>query len=122
LGSPEQADPSPSGYDDKEATMTDQPTLEVVIDTIDEDVIRSIEETMSTIESERWKNARDIVTVLTIASSAVALVNALLTLKDRLAGETRALRVTVKNTDREEVDLTSATREDLERLLAERKD
>jgi hypothetical protein len=100
--------------------MPDESTLEVVIDTTDEDVIRFVEETMSTVEPQRWKNTRDIMTVLTIASSAVALVNALLALKDKLAAEAEALRVTVKNTDRDEIDLATATRADLERLLAER--
>jgi hypothetical protein len=100
--------------------MADDVMLEVHIDVVDEARLGEIESGLAAVNPQRWRSSRDIGTVITIASSAVGLINALLTLKDRIMTELHPPKIEVKNEDREAVDLASATREDLERLLLQR--
>lgn len=95
-----------------------QPTLELAIDTVDDESVQTIEQELVEVAPQRWPATRDIVTIITIASSAVALIEALLSLRERLLAQRHAPKVTVKNAEREEVVLIAATRADLERLLA----
>ena len=94
--------------------------LEVQIDTVDEERVRRVEAELDDVQPQRWRSARDIGTVITVASSLVGLVNALLVLKDRMTADRDAPTVRVRNAQREEVDLAQATREDLERLVEAR--
>jgi hypothetical protein len=100
--------------------MPEDVMLEVHLDVVDEDRLGLIESELASVNPQRWRSSRDIGTVITIASSAVGLINALLILKDRIMTEIHPPKVAVKNEEREEVDLASASREDLERLLLQR--
>lgn len=97
--------------------MPAEHTIEVQIDTVDEERIRRVETELEDVQPQRWRSARDIGTVITIASSLVGLVNSLMILKDRLAADRDAPSVKVRNAQRDEVDLAQATREELEQLL-----
>ena len=101
--------------------MPDEHRLEVQIDTVDEERVRRVEAELDDVQPQRWRSARDIGTVITVASSSASgPVNALLVLKDRMTADRDAPTVRVRNAQREEVDLAQATREDLERLVEAR--
>ena len=98
--------------------MTDTVTLELAIDTKDEETLRVIEATLSDVAPERWPDNRDIVTIIAIASSAITLVNALLDLKKRLKKELKSPpSVIIRNADRVELSLPDVTEETLRVLI-----
>lgn len=98
--------------------MPEEELLEVAVDTVDDEVLTDLEDAMPDVKIDRWQSTRDIGTILTLASTSVGLINALLTLKDRLLAHAHPPNVTVKNAERDEVVLLTASREDLERLLS----
>lgn len=100
--------------------MSEEMMLEVHVDVVDDERLAQIETDLAPVNPQRWRSSRDIGTVITIVSSGVGLINALLTLKDRIMAELHPPKVEVKNENREAVDLASASREDLERLLLQR--
>jgi len=102
--------------------MTEETMLEVVIETKDEDLVREVEAAIADANPTRWKDTRDILTVITIVSSSVGLVNSLLTLKDHLAKRRDAPRVVVRNADRDACDLADAEPDELDALVAGRPD
>jgi hypothetical protein len=60
-----------------------------------------------------------VVTILTIAASAVALVNALLDLKKRLSKpDTPPPTIVIKNVDRLELNMADASAESLQELIS----
>ncbi|TDU84452.1 hypothetical protein EV138_6923 [Kribbella voronezhensis] len=98
--------------------MADEVTLEIEIDTTDEATVRAIEQALAEVEPQRWDQTREVVTILTIAASAVALVNALLDLKKRLSKpDTPAPTIVIKNLNRLELNMSEATPETLRELL-----
>jgi len=103
--------------------MADDVTLEIEIDTTDEETVRAIEEALAELEPQRWDQTRELVTILTIAASAVALVNALLDLKKRLSKpETPPPTIVIKNVNRLELNMTEATEETLRELIEDPSD
>jgi len=97
--------------------MPDDVTLELEIDTTDEETIHLIEQALAEASPQRWDQSREIVTILTIAASAITLVNALLDLKKRLSKpDTPPPTITIKNLDRLELTLTDTTEESLKSL------
>ncbi|WP_112239895.1 hypothetical protein [Kribbella monticola] len=98
--------------------MADEVTLEIEIDTTDETTVRAIEAALAEVEPQRWDQTREVVTILTIAASAVALVNALLDLKKRLSKpDTPAPTIVIKNLNRLELNMSDATPETLRELI-----
>jgi hypothetical protein len=99
--------------------MANDVTLEVVVNTKDETIIRDIEETMAGVSPQRWKDTRDIVAIITITSSVVELINALLTLKEKSSSHPEAPKIVIKNINRAEIELSGATEENLKALIDE---
>jgi hypothetical protein len=98
--------------------MADTVTLELAIDTKDEDTLRAIEDALSDVAPERWPDTREIVTIIAIVSSAITLVNALLDLKKRLSKEVPSPpSIVIRNADRVELTLPNATEETLRALI-----
>lgn len=98
--------------------MADDVTLEIRIETTDEVTVRAIEEALAEVEPRRWNQTREVVTILTVAASAVALVNALLDLKKRFSKPgTPPPTVVIKNVNRLELSMTDATPERLRELI-----
>lgn len=102
--------------------MSTQPRLEVIVDTKDEKALRAVEEALAGADPQRLEDTRDILTVLTIASSAAGPFNALLTSTTALPRGRTPPGVTVKNADCEELDLAHASREQPEALITGRPD
>lgn len=93
-------------------------TLELVIDSKDEQTLRAIEQALGGVDPQRWPETRDVMTIITVASSTVALVNALLDLRSKLAKKgTPAPSVVIKNVNRMELALPEASKETLEALI-----
>jgi hypothetical protein len=98
--------------------MADDVKLEIEIDTTDEATVRAIEDALAEVEPQRWPQTREVVTILTIAASAVALVNALLDLKKRLSKpDEPPPTVVIKNVNRLELNLSDVTPETLQQLI-----
>jgi hypothetical protein len=89
--------------------MNDEQMLEVRIESQDPDLIAEVESALAEVNAKRWEKTRDLVTVLSIASSAVALVTALLDLKERLEKKAAATKVYVLNVDRKQLAIAEAT-------------
>ena len=103
--------------------MADDVTIELEIDTTDEGTIRAIEEALAGVEPQRWDQSREILTILTVAASAVALVNALLDLKKRLSKpDLPAPTIVIKNVNRLELNMSDATPETLRELIEDSSD
>jgi hypothetical protein len=99
--------------------MSDEPVrLELSIDSVDDATIESVIAALGNVEVARNRPARlpDPLTVLTIAGTAVALVNELLTLRDRLIAGRSAPDVVVRNRRGDAVILSEATLDDLTAL------
>jgi len=92
--------------------------LELAIDTVDEETVRAIEEALGDVSPERWPQTREIVTIITIAASTVALINALLDLKAKLSKKGLAPpTIVIRNVERLELALPDATKTSLEALI-----
>ncbi len=87
--------------------MSGEVTLELAIDTKDEQTLRE---------------TRDILTIITIASNAVALVDALLSLKSRFHQQQATPPIVIKNVNRLELTLPNATPESLRELISDSED
>lgn len=99
--------------------MSDEPVrLELSIDSVDDATIESVIAELGNVEVARNRPARlpDPLTVLTIAGTAVALVNELLTLRDRLIAGRSTPGVVVRNHRGDAVILSEATLDDLTAL------
>ena len=98
--------------------MSEEQLLEVRIESQDPALIAEIEAALKTVNAKPWEKTRDLTTVLTIASSAVALINALLDLKERLKKKPEAAaKVYVVNADRSQLTVAEATEVDLKNLI-----
>jgi hypothetical protein len=97
--------------------MSGDVTLELAIDTKDEQTLRAIEEALGDVGPRRWPETRDILTVITVASGTDALVDALLSLKSRFGQEPAAPPIVIKNVDRLALTLPEATPESLRELI-----
>ena len=97
--------------------MSDEQMLEIRIESQDPALIDEIESALAEVNAKRWEKTRDLVTVLSIASSAVALVSALLDLKDRLEKKPDAAKVYVLNVDRKQLPIAEATEVALTELI-----
>ena len=94
--------------------------LELAIYTSDVTVAESVIQQINDVEVRRPRVARTIdpVTVITVVSSSVALVQGLLDLRDRMREHKAAPRVVVRNERGESVSLAEAGKDDLEHLVA----
>ncbi len=98
--------------------MADDVTLEIEIDSTDEETVRAIEQALAEVGPHRWGQTREVVTILTVAAGAVALVNALLDLKKRLEKPaTPPPTIVIKNVNRLELNISDATAETLQELI-----
>ena len=106
--------------------MSNEQTLEIRIASQDAALIGEIESALAQVNAKRWEQTRDLATVLTIASSAVALVKALLDLKDRLqkkpAAAAATTRIYVLNADRQQLAIADVTDAKLVELIEAAKD
>ena len=99
-------------------------TLEVQIDTLDEEDIRAAETALKApsqdISVRRWPRARvvDPLTIFAVVGGAVGLVDALLSLRERWVTRRRSVKIRIKNEANEELELIAANRADLENFLA----
>jgi hypothetical protein len=106
--------------------MADEIMLELAVDTTDEEAVSAIEEAVAAANPKRWESTRDIGTILTLASSSVGLLNALLVLKASLGKkdrdkdkEQRGLTIVIRNAEREELRLEDVSEESVTILLGE---
>jgi hypothetical protein len=98
--------------------MADDVTLEIEIDSTDEETVRAVEQALAEVGPQRWGQTREVVTILTVAAGAVALVNALLDLKKRLEKPATAPpTIVIKNVNRLELNISDATAETLQELI-----
>jgi hypothetical protein len=98
--------------------MGGEVTLELAVDTKDEETLRAIEQALGGVSPQRWQDTRDIITIITVVSSAVALINALLDLKNKLSKqESPPPSIVIKNVNRLELTLPNATVDSLQALI-----
>jgi hypothetical protein len=97
--------------------MKDEQMLEVRIESQDPQVIAEIESALAEVNAKRWEKTRDLVTILTVTSSVVTLVNALLDLKKRMEKKRSAPKVIVLNVDRKQLAVNEATEASLSELI-----
>lgn len=102
--------------------MSGEVTLELAIDSKDEQTLRVIEEALGDVNPRRWPETRDILTVITIASNAAALVDALLSLQSRFRQEQATPPIVIKNVNRLELTLPNAAAESLRELIDDSED
>jgi len=116
--------------------MSEEAQLEIAISGTDDATVDDIMTALADVGAERWPQTRDLQTILTVASSAVALVNALLDLRDRFFAQRAApaddtvaagaparaagvaSSIVIRNVERLEINLADATPESLQALLA----
>jgi hypothetical protein len=93
--------------------------LEITIYTPDVTLAESILQPIKDVEIRRPRVARTIdpITIVTVVSSSIALVNGLLDLRDRLRKRSGAPRVVVRNARGDSVPLVDADKSDLEHLV-----
>lgn len=94
--------------------------LEIAIGTNDEESVNEIKAVLAEINPEVWPQTREVLTIITVVASAVALVNNLLTLKkkiDELKAGADSTTIIVKNIDRSEINLLDANEESLKSLI-----
>lgn len=93
--------------------------LELSIASADDAAIESILAGLGDVEVARARPARlpDPETILSVAGAAVALVNELLTLRERLRAMGSAPAIVVRNRHGDEALLSAATDEDLAALV-----
>jgi hypothetical protein len=101
----------------------DPQMLEVRIESQDATLIAEIESALAGVNVKRWEKTRELLTVLTIASSAVGLVNALLDLRKKLLAmkqkteKPAAAQVFVLNADRDQLAVAEVTAAKLKELI-----
>jgi len=88
--------------------MNDNRTIEVVLDTVDPSAVSKIETDLGDLNPKRWKNTRELITILTVASTVVTLVKTLLEIREKLAKQKDAPRMLLRNANRDELDLAKA--------------
>jgi hypothetical protein len=98
--------------------LNDNRTIEVVLDTVDQSTISKVEEDLSDLSPKRWKSTRELITVLTIASTVVTLIKTLLEIREKLAKQKDAPRMLLRNANRDEIDLASAQEDQLRAFLS----
>jgi hypothetical protein len=98
--------------------LNDNRTIEVVLDTVDQSTISKVEEDLSDLIPKRWKSTRELITVLTIASTVVTLIKTLLEIREKLAKQKDAPRMLLRNANRDEIDLASAQEDQLRAFLS----
>jgi hypothetical protein len=98
----------------------DDGELEIVIESTDASSVEEVEHALTGMSVVRWEPQRmiDPMTILAVAGSLTALVNGLLSLRDRLRARPDAPRVVVRDADGNEVVLVAATPEQLRALIA----
>ena len=99
--------------------MEQHKTLELVIDSQDENLIREIESSLGSVQPVRGRKARPIdpITVLAIAAGTVKLINELLALKKSLDERKITAKIKVRNIDGDTVDLDHASQDSLAKLV-----
>ena|SRR5215469_13183070 len=106
--------------------MPEEAIVEISIGTKDEKVVREVEQALADVKPERWKDSRDLVTILAVTAGVAKLIKALLELKEHLAKEKEraepAPRIVINNINRQTIVLADATPESLRKLLTEGQD
>ena len=110
--------------------------LEVAVDTTDEETLREIESMLAGANPQRWPGTRDIGSIITLASSSVGLLNALLALKGSWSARSKAknaqggtgtdtaddakrgVTIVIRNADREELRLEDVTDQTVQILIS----
>jgi len=97
-------------------------TLQLQLESRDEAEVAEIEAVLSSagqLAVERWRQARvvDPITIMSVSGGIVALVNGLLSLRDRWVTRKKPPSIIVENETGDQIDLTQMTREELERLI-----
>jgi hypothetical protein len=103
----------------KEVSMTEEPQLELTIESQDEDVISSAEATLGGVVRKRLPPARTIdpQTILELGAAGAQLMTALLALRDRIASRPGAPAIKVRNARADEVDLREADVAEIEAVV-----
>ncbi len=102
--------------------MADEATVEISIGTKNERVIREVERALADVNPQRWKDSRDLVTILAVSAGVAKLISALLELKEHFAKKKNAEpppQIVINNINRQTILLTDATPERLRKLLKE---
>jgi len=97
--------------------MTEQCMFEVVVDTIDETTVRELETGLSGLNPQRTPPTRELITVLTIASTVLTIVKTLLEIREKLKAKGSTQPVRIRNIERDELELLSATDEAIEQFV-----
>lgn len=99
--------------------MPEQRMFEVVVDTVDDKTVSDLERALSAVNPQRTQPTRDIVTVLTIVSTVVTIVKTLLEIREKLKAAGSEQPVRIRNAERDELDLLSASDEAIEAFVRE---
>src|SRR5437879_4426294 len=102
--------------------MADEATVEISIESKDEQVLREVEQALSDVNPKRWKDTRDLVTIIAVSAGVAKLITALLELKEHLVKKKSTElppQIVVNNINRQKIALTDATAESLRKLLME---
>ena len=97
--------------------MADERTLEIVVDTVDENTVSDLEKDLTGLGPKRSRPTRDLVTVLTIVSTVVTIVKTLLEIRDKLKKKAGSKAVRIRNAERDELDLLTSSDEEIERFV-----
>ena len=104
--------------------MSDEFTLEVAVDTTDEDLLREIEHAVADANPRRWPTTRDMGTVIMVVSDITGLINALLALKAAFDKKTSAqpISIVIRNENRDQLTLADVTEQSARELVADASD
>jgi hypothetical protein len=97
--------------------MPDAAMFEVVVDTVDEATVVALEKDLGALRPQRARPTREILTVLAITASVLSIIKTLLEIREKLKSEGRTLPVRLRNADRDEVELLSASAEAIEAFV-----
>jgi hypothetical protein len=98
-------------------------TIEMQLDSLDEDdagaAIEGLDGPGHSVEVVRWPRARtlDPFTIFGLVGGVVGLVDALVSLQERWTTHKRSVKIVLRNEDNDEIELTAASRQDLENFL-----
>jgi len=105
--------------------MPQESTLEIAIASKDERVVGEVEQALAGVNPQRWKDTRDLVTIIAVTAGIAKLITALLELKQQWAkkkSEGPPPQIVINNINRTTIVLSEATEEGLKKLLAEAED
>ena len=102
--------------------MPQESTVEIAIASKDERLVSEVEHALVGVNPQRWKETRDLVTIIAVTAGIAKLVTALLELKEQWAKkktEGPRPQIVINNINRKGIVLSEATAENLKELLTE---